>query len=384
MKKALIISGVLIALLFASFGVWAYLMYSGTTVADVEMPAAGNPFAAGEFRTDSADKAQTDTSFTPVTATNQTLRQLSTRKVIGAVLVPSDSGTTVRYAEAGTGHLYEVPLDGGSEMRISNTTFPRAKYAVWSRQGTRVVLISEKEGTEEAYLGALEKGDDGTTGLVGEVLPISSHSYGFSAAGDQFFYALRSNTGTTGFRRDLKMGKETAVFSVPLRDVTVSWEPAPLIVTRASGQLEGYAYSGDLSRVGQSGLALRAIGDSRGYALGGKTVDGLTGYLIGTTTISLDRGIAPDKCTFTSTQLVCAIPKDLNIEAFPDEWYRGQVSYNDTFYTFNRATGASTLVSDPIVETRREIDVASFEMSGSDGQLLFITKIDRTLWLLSL
>lgn len=383
MKKALIIGGIIFLLLLTSLGAWAYLLYTGTTATDVAAPVEGNPFAEGAFRTDTGERD--GAVVTPPRGDGpEMLRQLSMRKVIGAVLMSGNDGTFVRFAEAGTGHLYEIAMGGGVDMRISNTTFPKAKDAVWSPQGTRVVVIREEEGVDVAYLGAIEKGDDGTTSLVGDVLPASAHSFGFNGTGDTFYYAVRAESGTKGYARDLKTDKERMVFDIPLREVTVAWDPSPLIVTKASGKLMGYAYQSDLSRIGEGTLGLRAIGDSMGYALGGTTGSELTGVLIGTTTIALDRGIAPDKCTLTSTQLVCGIPKSLDASDFPDEWYRGQVTYDDTIYTFNRTTGVSTIVSDPMNEARREIDIARFEESASDGELLFTTKNDRTLWMLSL
>lgn len=385
MTKILLILGGILGVGVIAAGIWMFLLTTGTTAVQMQTQD-GNPFGEVGTRTDTPGGATAPPTPRETITTSDTaegVRQLTTRKVAGAVLVQNDAGDVIRFAEAGTGHLYEIPLTGGGETRISNTTIPGALRAEWSPSGTRVAITRERDRSLETQVGSIVRGDDGVDSFVGDVLPADADSIGFNESGDTLYYTLADAVGTRGVARDLKTGKETTRFTTPLRDITVSWEPSPLIVTKASGKLSGYAYTGTMERVSNPGLALRAIEDSDGFAFGSVSGDSLTGWLLGTSTVPLSKGIIPDKCVFSGPQLVCAIPKD-HAEEYPEGWYQGRVTFNDTFWVFNRSTGVGSELTDPLISARRSLDVLSFEPSESMTRLPFINKTDRSLWLLTI
>ena len=384
MKRAFIIGGGIGAVVLIALVVWAYMFFVAKPHTSVESSSNAS-FATGATATHTtAILYNTETAGAPIAA--RVLKELTKRKVIGAVLVAQDSGAVVHFAEAGTGHLYEVSLSGGSEIRISNTTFPRAYKAVWAPSGNRVALISETDTGASLFLGSLGKDDAGVGKVSGDTISGATHSPWFSATSDIFFYARKTAAGTDGISRDLKTGKETVLFSVPLREVTIQWEPTPLIVTKATHSLVGYAYRKNLSTVGAGGAGLNALSNGATTLISVATDNALTGIIVtGTSTHALDRGVIPEKCTFAdAARLICAIPKDINPRNYPDEWYRGEVSYNDTLWSFSPTTGAATVIVDPTREAQKNIDVASFERTTSAQSLIFINKTDSGLWLLSL
>ena len=169
MKHPFIIFGSLGTAVVIGAVVWIYfvLFYSHTTT-----PArvAPNPFSEASSSKDfgalAEERAANEASTSqPVAAPG--VRLLTLRKTIGAVGLADG---TYRFVEAGTGHVYQI--DGaGSETKLSGTTFPGARRAVWSHEGTRVAIIREVEGAGlETFMGVLQKNDAGNIALEGSVV----------------------------------------------------------------------------------------------------------------------------------------------------------------------------------------------------------------------
>ena len=77
------------------------------------------------------------------------LRQLTIKQVIGAIEITptaSSSNTLVSYAEAGTGHIYNLNIQTAVEERISNITVPTAQKAVFSKSGKYAAVATDVTG----------------------------------------------------------------------------------------------------------------------------------------------------------------------------------------------------------------------------------------------
>ena len=138
MKNPFIIFGGIGVLLIIGAGVWVFL-FLFYTPAQQTHTLATNPFVEGDaeggFETVREVPANEDASTN--VASQYALKQITTRKVAGAVAV---GGEIYRFVEAGTGHIYEVDAQG-VENKLSNTTFAGARKAVWSRSGTRAARV---------------------------------------------------------------------------------------------------------------------------------------------------------------------------------------------------------------------------------------------------
>lgn len=357
MKHPFVIFGGIGALLVVGVAVWAFffLFY---TPAPTPTSLAPNPFV--EIGADESGFAsattQTEIDAAAVaTPLSGALRQLTTRKVIGAVAAAT---TTVRFVEAGTGHIYEIT--DATEVKISNTTFAQARLAVWSPSGTRVAITRDAGEGSETFVGALTKNDGGESVLEGSILEGNPTNIAFGGAGETLFYTTPTPTGVTGISRNLKTGAEQTLFSTPLRDVVVTWEPSILMVTKASGELAGFAYTKNMGRVTESMPALTAKVVGGATVFSGRTGSTLTSWVQrGKDTIALSRGVLPEKCSFRGDNLLCAIPKNLEVETYPDAWYRGEVSYDDSLWLFDAMTGGGTEIADLRAANGDAVDVAT-------------------------
>jgi hypothetical protein len=90
----------------------------------------------------------------------------------------------------------------------------------------------------------------------------------------------------------------------------------------------------------------------------------------------------PDKCVWSSTTpyVYCATPKTIPSAQYPDAWYQGKVSFNDTLWRMNTATGATEFLIDPSITTEMEFDATHLILDPTETYVLFTNKKDAQLW----
>ena len=130
-----------------------------------------------------------------------------------------------------------------------------------------------------------------------------------------------------------------------------------------------------------------------------------TRSLMGTSSISNQAGenvlqvptTLPEKCDGFNGVFVCGVPNPVQGRTrsghdtlFPDSWYQGDITLDDTIYLFDAATGEKRLLlsreQDDIVELYGKIsfDIIEPKVSDSGQFFFFVNKVDRSLWMLRL
>jgi hypothetical protein len=380
-KKIFITLGVILTLLIV--GVWAYLFTFGTPKDSAEIFANFGLGGGGEDVTPLPESATIDTADTTTAGAPQALKQLTTRPVAGAVF--TNAGDGVRYVEQGTGHVYSIDLVSGVETLISGTTLPGTREALFSKNG-ELVAITLFDGSKLKTLVG-EIGKDGTQNFSGVALPQGASEIYFSNATNTLMYALKGTSGTSGYSYNTKKETGTQLFSIPLRDIHVLWEGNQIYVyTVPTGDQIGYLYKivkNDLMYVTEGGEGLLGSLFNNNPIVTKTTESGLMSSAItpqGETLLPIVT--IPEKCISSEAFLYCATPRDLgNTQAFPDNWYKGVVSYSDTLWEINVADGEATALSNFELESGRQIDVSKIGISEDETRLYFINKNDNALWM---
>ena len=379
MKHPFIIFGSLGAVIALGAGVWVYffLFYTHTT----PLHTAPNPFSEASsskgFDAIAAERAAQAATTTAGEASTANARLATLRKTIGAVGL---SDGTIRFVESGTGHVYQVD-SAGSETKLSGTTFPGARNAVWSKEGTRVAITREVDGnTLETFNGFIQKTDTGALSLEGSVIPGTVSNVAYSESGDTLYFTREKALGTTeGVSQNLKTNKTQILFTTPVHDSVVAWEPTIIVTTKSSAVLPGFAYTKDGARLTDSMNALGTKELGSAILFSGQEASLLTSWLqTGTRRVTLSRGVIPEKCNQNGISLICAAPTNFEETSYPDQWYRGEVSYNDSLWQFDMNTGSSTLLFDFEANTHKQIDVRSITVVS--GGYLLEGKSDDSLW----
>ena len=378
MKKIFIILGLIILIIVGA--VWAYLFMYGVPKSADEVFARfqsdkGTPvYVADESTSTVVVTSESDTG------TVERLRQLTTRPVAGAIGLNG----LMRYVERGTGHVYDIDLQNGEERIVSGTTIPKTVRAVFAPSGDQLALTTITNGGEEVIVGVLGGGGEG---FVGNALPDGAREVAFTDASSTLSYYLPSALGGTAYAFNILSKKSVELFTTPLKDVRIAWGKETYVYTTPTAMQKGYVYriqGGTLGYLtgGESGLL--AVPYRGGVVVTKNSEQGLS-----STDITHDAPIPlialiPEKCFASVAQegvLYCGVPRVFDTRnKFPDDWYKGVVTFSDVLYRVNAPSSTVQVLSNLEEESGRSIDIAFLGAHSQSWLLYFINKNDNTLW----
>lgn len=391
MKRPIfIIVGIILVLILVA--IWVYVLFFGTPK---NSPDIFNNFSFGDTTDTTLVGDETSTTSEPVvdvTSPNR-LRQLTTKPVIGFTEVRADASSTplVYYIEAGTGHVFSIDTTTGEEVRVSATTFPASTKGSITPDGQFVMMQSGGGLGSEVTINRLASS---SAGAASHNIP--DRVTAFTATVDNtFLYAVQTPESTVVMQYHPLSQNTEVLFTVPFREATIAWGDTAidphLIYPKASAKLEGFvleASAGQVKRLPVDGYGLSAAGTAGSVLFSKQTDDGNYRSFVYNSgnrqTVASPLPVLPEKCDFSRTlsnTIICAIgttPYDL---ATPDTWYRGEVSYTDSFWTLDTVSQGATFVLDTLAVSGQELDITELRINGEDEDLYFINKNNQTLWL---
>lgn len=88
-----------------------------------------------------------------------------------------------------------------------------------------------------------------------------------------------------------------------------------------------------------------------------------------------------DKCVWlNNNEIICAVPKQLPSVILPDNWYTGEINFNDDLWLLNAKEATGYYLSNLEQESNNKIDAIKLKVSPDKNKLYFINKIDNSLW----
>jgi hypothetical protein len=378
-----------IAIIVTVLGVWLYLIFFGAPEEPREI-----------FSNLGFIKTTQPTTITPPVVTQPTvenplvdtkagqLRQLTTRPVAGFATASTSSGTVVRYAEKGTGHLYEINLTTGEETILSRTTTAETASAVFSPQATAVALTALDNYTTRVFVGAI--GDEKITGIS---LEPGAENIAFASETEVLYSIVRDGI-TTGYRHNLKTATRTEVFTFSFGELDVVWGAdinQTYLITKPSPNLEGFIYTTQNNKVTpviEPGYGLSAMVANDAIVTTRKVNGAYTSELWhGTSTTPLPLLAIKEKCTFNrydSTYFWCAAPSVQPDATYIDDWYKGTTVANDYLWFIDSNKQTAELIARPESLVSRTLDVVDITSGKNVPSLFFKNRTDQTLWQLDL
>lgn len=377
---------------------WGYLFLFGTPKNISEV------FSNIELREGPTDiEPDTSSSAVSLAPNSGVLVQLSTRAVAGFVHIPppniSATSTVeiselgkIRYVERGTGHIYEIDLELGSETRISGTTVGQTIGAHFNKKGDLVVLTTESSDNVNASLYEI-----GENSVEVASLPQNSRDFYFTDA-NTLKYSAPDSTGTIVYEIDLLSIVIKELWRTPLSEIHILWtEGGTFAVNKTAPYLKGGIYVADnglFQKMVTPEYSLSAFIEPSGNFIFYSSFDSKYGQVIphildrtnSLTTVSSLPAI-PEKCAFirereiwcaTSASSIAGNREDLN------SWYKGTLIYSDTLWKADVTGTSAEYVQDFSALAGFDIDVTGLQMSSDERLLLFINKINGTLWMYKL
>ena len=312
----------------------------------------------------------------------------------------------IRFADRATGHISETKSDSSDVTPISNTTNPKVYEAFFSPDGNNLIARTVSNDNPDKIISYNIKIKDksatsksSTTDSTITYLPTDLNQVAISPSGSKLL-SLSENDGVGTFVVSDLVGKGAKVILThPLKEWLISYptENTAVISTKPSGVANGFAYTlnlttGEIRKIigGIAGLTIlpnKNLKDFIGGANPANTIK-LFSYKLGDTDPRvLPISTLPEKCVWSNTDtsiIYCAVPLIIPNATYPDDWYKGRVTFNDQLWKINIASGETTLVSNLSIESGQAIDAMNIMLSSDDKYLTFINKIDLTLWGLDL
>ncbi len=391
MKKGTLITAavIILALLVA---VWVYLLFFGTPRGTDEI-FANLGLTGGEDRPVTEEQPLASTTESVGDVPREPLRQLTTRPVSGFVFVSGQILPIIRFAERGTGHVYEIDVLTGSETQVTTLTVPQTVETVFAPDGSSAVHTTYIDRVRSSVISmyAARVGETSITESIS--LPPGADNISYATA-SSVLYTVADSAGTTGYRFNISSQVREELFVTPLRQVTMEWGnglDAIYLYTKPSEELEGYAYrvlNNQFIPVNKPGL---------GLVMAASNLSSVHSYVTGrqyvTEIVSRDEAtslgaltvLIPEKCAYKSAdqnRIWCGAPRSNSVPSnYLTNWYKGTLKSADLLWFVNVDEGRFEVAIDPEAAVKTSLDMTDLKVS-EDGLLVsFKNKTDNSLWL---
>lgn len=410
-RKNLIIISTVVIFILLGVGAYVYFQKSTVTTPGGELfPGGSNPATTpiGE------GEEEVNIRFTPGSGQElPRLYQLHKVPVSGITFFETrmnDSYTlTARYIERGLGHIYETALSTYKESRIVNETRSRISEALWGKNGQSVVIRSLDQSDSDTIKTKIINLETPTTSFSPETDESSENAFikteefllpdyiPFMAiaedGADKLFYLESGKEAAIGTISTLKTTGISSIFKSSFTEWIPQFPNQKLITltTRPSTDIPGYAFFLDpktkaVTKVLSGIKGLTTLTSPSGkYILYGEASGkemGLYVYDVAKkTSLLLPARTLPEKCVWSKTTTIyCAVPNQPKESTYPDSWYQGIISFDDTVSKINAIDGGTTSILKPNTFGLKNFDMTNLVLSSKDEYLLFIDKNTGTPW----
>lgn len=416
-KKILLVLGIL-----AIIGVAAFLMFSSKPAVGPGESRVGFsirdylPFGnsnntntdTGTTTTDINDQNASSTESLPSVYIDESvprLRKISNEPVAGAVVFNIGTTSVIRFIEKGTGNVYEARSNSVEIKRLTNTTIPKIIRAFWLPTGSGFLAQTLVSGSEiiETNFVKLNKNAASSTNenltpfstTIGK-LPTDIKEISIKPDGAKMFYYTTDGSVSNWFVSNPDGTGSTLVMSHPLTEWIPKWISGNTIIMQNKGSSEtiGYTYSFDTSSktlkktgIGTLGLFANTNTDGSLSLISNGSSNPRLSIVDNknVTSRTLETMGLAEKCVWLKEKtpsVYCAIPDQIPNGNYPDVWFKGLVSTQDSIKKIDVSNDIFYNLADLSSISGEKIDVVDMSISPDETHLIFRNKIDGYLWLL--
>jgi hypothetical protein len=325
------------------------------------------------------------------------LRKLSSEPVSGAGTLDVKAGTVVRYIEKSTGHIFETELFSPRQGRISNTTIPKVYDAVWGNKNNSLIARYLKDDDVTIDTFSLTIKDTSTTTentITG--IPFPNKISDVSIYDNSVFFLEQAQSGSNGYIGNFSGGNKKLIWNSPIRELNSQYVNSNTVAlnTKPEENTDGFLYFINTSNASYR----KVLGNIKGLSslvapdatrvLYIKQGDDYTMNLYDLskrtyTTVTPES--FPEKCVWATKNIVyCAVPKEGLSSGSLTLWYKGMTQHTDDIWKYDLTNNTSEIIVDLRNEGGETIDVIKPLLSQNEQYLVFINKIDNSLWSLDL
>jgi hypothetical protein len=323
------------------------------------------------------------------------LRQISTFPTSGIVAFDQASTTFIRYIERATGHIYETISNRADVKKISVQTIPKVYEALWAADGSKLIFRYTKDGSETIKSVAAKISTSSTPESAIEAIFLPDDLRTISIFGNKIFYFTDTSSGATGMTANIDGSSKLSTYVSSFADWISKWTSTNVVTiySRPSGSVPGVAYTlnpatGAYVKIVGNLNGLGALGNSDGtlvlLSYTDSNVPKLAAYDIKLAQISqLEVPTLVDKCVWSTKEkniVYCAAPTLVTPAIYPDDWYKGKISFNDSLWKINASTGETKELINLTQESGIQFDAVDLGFNQNENVLVFRNKNNLTSW----
>ncbi|MEN9621615.1 MAG: hypothetical protein RLZZ67_49 [Candidatus Parcubacteria bacterium] len=323
------------------------------------------------------------------------LRQISFVPTAGATASSTASSTIIRYMERATGHIYETDSENPKVTKISTITIPKVHEALFTADSTKLLVryLNDSTGAVRTFYAKIATTTRPEQAIEG--LFLTDDIKDVTVFGNKIFYLLWSDTNEQGIVSDMDGSYKTVVFNSSFGEWTANWTSQNIInlSSKPSSAARGASYilnpgTGNYTKmVGDlNGLETVANNDGSLILVSNSTTNYYSASILETKTGKTQRlGLSTlaGKCVWSKkdiTTIYCAVPKEANRGSYPDDWYKGKMSFDDSLWKINAVSGETTEILTPELSTGTSMDIMKLSLDQKENVILFTNKKDMTTW----
>ncbi len=302
--------------------------------------------------------------------------------------------TLLMFVDRTTGYIYSYNRTIGKIYQISNTTIPGI-YDAYIFNNGKNILLRHPDNDKHTIISLVatipevnERMDPKPLESISN-LPSQVKSVAVNKKTGDIAYLVAGEKNAAIYTISKNTKDPVLVSTTPFSEWDLSYADNDLFATtKPSAYVEGQTVlipsfdfilggkTGLMSNPGPSGIFIASMWSNTGL----KTFLSLYGQqsVLSIKTLA-------SKCFWGDKKLLlCAVPNTLpkKSEGLPDDWFQGRISFNDTFYKINTATGETSTYYAFDKEVYGEFDINSLTFSSNNTYSSFTRKQDATLWLL--
>ena len=290
----------------------------------------------------------------------------------------------LRYIERQSGAAFEVNFDGSGTNKISNTTILGIFESAWANTGERAII----KYMSKEYLRVISA-NYAASSTEGTFLSSDLRDAVFSPKGDRISYVLNSGDEAKIIIATADNKNQRTLFKTPFSSWRIFWpeEKNIYILRPPTANENGFLYRINAA----TGAFEKILGPRKGLTI---STDGKWILFSETTSNNammvsaldlktkdlkqIPLAIIPEKCVWSkkeANEVFCAIPKFIEKGTYPDDWYKGIVSFEDSILKLN----LSTLKTSSFGLTDR-IDAVGLLLPEDESKIFFTNKKDGSIW----
>lgn len=377
----------------------------------------GNFFPTENVNTNTQNTGDGDIAPTEQAITK--LRVISNVPVAGASIFERAASSTIsnststetvyRYVERATGHVYEMLTTEREARRISNTTIPKIYKAQFLNNKNQIAFQFLDRGENiDTYIAEIKENKTETASeeknvLEGTFMKKNILSLLVSPDGRNLFNLVRNSDQNSAYKLlgSLSLSSnpntEKLIFSSYMSEWIPEWISTDIVAlnSKASYDAAGYLYFFNIKTrafdkvLGPvSGLVSKVSPDTK-KVLYSQYSNGQTELRyfdsVKNTSFVVPNATVAEKCVWgsDSKRVYCAIPNNIYGAQYPDSWYMGETSFNDSLVVINVVDQTvNTLLNSSDQSTL--FDMIDLKLSPKEDYVIFTNKKDLKLWSLEI